>query len=577
MFILYDARLQKWLEFLDPVQIHSTVNVEEITSLLHTVERRVKEEKLYAAGFLSYEAAPAFDPAFQTYPPGDFPLAWFVLFEEAREFEFPKPYLTSELPGLNWQPTVSQSQYQQAFDDIKMYIREGDTYQVNYSFRLRSSYQGESWPLFQRMITAQGAGYGAFIETEDWAVCSASPELFFELSDGHLISKPMKGTAPRGLTLTDDRTRAEELYHSAKNRAENIMIVDMMRNDMNRIALPGTVQVTRFFDIEKYPTLWQMTSTVECRTNSGPAEVLENLFPAASITGAPKIRTMKIIHELENTPRRIYTGSIGFINPQGRAQFNVAIRTVLIDKKRQTAEYGLGGGIVWGSDTQNEFDECYTKARVLLDAPPQFDLLETLLWTPDKGYFLMENHLRRMAESAEFFSRPCEDIKLRQSLQQAAEKFTGIPQRVRLLLRVDGTFVVENQMLSPMPQPFRFGLAVAPVDSSDRFLYHKTTRRIVYEKARAAQPGFDDVLLWNPAGEITETTIANIICVIDGQWLTPPVSCGLLPGLYRAEMLKQGNIREAEIRVEDLNRCTKYYLINSVRGLWPVQFENSKL
>jgi len=572
-FLLYDATGRRWLSFTKPLQIYQAFQPDEVNKILETVRFRSGKEQLWVAGFLSYEAAPAFDPAFQTRPGGDFPLVWFALFNDAQECSLPGPEKEEAWPELHWQPTVTQNRYRNAFRRIKYYIREGDTYQVNYSFRLRSPFSTEPRTLFQRMIQTQGPGYGAFVETEDWAVCSASPELFFDLENGRLFSKPMKGTAPRGLTLEDDLAQADWLHHSEKNRAENIMIVDMMRNDMNRIALPGTVEVSRFFDTEKYPTLWQMTSTVECRTGVGAVEVLQNLFPAASITGAPKIRTMKIIRELETTPRQIYTGSIGFISPAGKAQFNVAIRTVLIDKRRQTAEYGLGGGIVWDSESADEYQECYTKARVLLEDVPAFDLLETLRWSAVEGFVLLEAHVQRMGRSAQYFSRPFDLQRLVDELKQAANNYWTEPQRVRLLLRPDGSVAIENEPLQELPELFRVALAVAPVDSADRFLYHKTTRRTVYEKARVSRPGHDDVLLWNKDGEITESTIANVICELDGEWLTPPVKCGLLPGIYRAELIKQGKIREAVIRVEDLRRCSRFFLINSVRGLWPVELD----
>jgi para-aminobenzoate synthetase/4-amino-4-deoxychorismate lyase len=475
---------------------------------------------------------------------------------------------------LTWERSVSDNEYRACFSRIKSYIGEGDTYQVNYSFRLRAHFDGDPWALFVRMIRAQGDGYGAFVRTPEWAVCSASPELFFTRIGDVVVSRPMKGTMPRGMTLSEDRTRREALARSEKNRAENLMIVDMVRNDLGRIAESGSVQVTRLFDLEKYPTLWQMTSTVRCRTQRSIPDIFRHTFPAASITGAPKVRTMQIIREVEPLPRRIYTGSVGFIAPTGRTQFNVAIRTVLVDRSGKQAEYGVGGGLVWDSECADEGRECVTKARVLTQPAPAFALLETLLWTPGEGYALREAHVRRLADSAEYFSRELNLEAVCEKLDVVADGLSAAPHRVRVVVPLGGEPTVEAVPLRALPVPYRLVFASRPVDSRNPFLYHKTTCRDVYEQALKDCPGVHDVLLWNERGELTESCIANVVVRReDGRLVTPPVQCGLLAGTYRAQLLASGEVTEEIVRIDELKNFTGIYLVNSVRGMWVVDVD----
>lgn len=323
---------------------------------------------LYAAGYIAYEAAGGIESHFETHGEGPLPLVWFGLFKEMMVREQP-PFTTGyEFTLGAWEPSVSREQYRLAIERIKAYIAAGDTYQVNYTFRLRAACSGQPWPLFLRLCRAQQSRYAAYIEADDFAICSASPELFFDLSDGVLTSKPMKGTAPRGATSSEDQALREALAASPKNRAENAMIVDMMRNDIGRIAQVGSVAVSDVFAIEEYPTLFQMTSTVKARTSAPFVEIIRALFPCASITGAPKVRTMQIIRELEPDPRGVYTGCIGYLAPGGHTRFNVAIRTVAIDRRTGQAQYGTGGGIVWDSGADDEYAEALTKAAVLVKA-----------------------------------------------------------------------------------------------------------------------------------------------------------------------------------------------------------------
>lgn len=571
--LLHDPAGPGWLLFQRPVRVLQARCPEEVGGLFRTVERLVEGDGLSAAGFLAYEAAPALDPAYVVRPAGDFPLAWFGVYSTSQPVALAIPPPDPPEP-IAWEATVSRQAYAAAIRRIRDWIAAGDTYQVNYAYRLRADFAGDPWGLFAAMIRAQGPHYGAYLHTGDWTICSASPELFFRLEQDALLCRPMKGTAARGLWQAHDLEQAAWLHRSEKNRAENVMIVDMVRNDLGRIAEAGSVEVDRLFDVEKYPTLWQMTSTVRCRTRAGIPEIFGALFPAASITGAPKVRTMQIIAELEPWPRRIYTGAIGFLAPRRRAQFNVAIRTVLVDQRRQLAEYGAGGGIVWDSAEEAEFAECATKARILTETIPDFALLETIGWIPSEGYLWLDRHLRRLMESAAYFSRPVDPERVRQALASLADRLPPRPHRVRLLVPAHGEPVAESQPLTESKNPYRIRLARRPVQSQDPFLYHKTTHRRVYERALAASPGEDDVLLWNEKGEITESCIANVAVERDGELLTPPVPCGLLPGIYRSLLLEQGKIREAILRVEDLQPTSRIFLMNSVRGLWEAAFRS---
>ena len=431
--LLYDASSRRWLHFDDPVDVLLAHDLRSVTDVIAEAEARVRNEGLFAAGFVAYEAAPAFDPALVARPASSFPLVWLGLYREPRPMTFPAPPRDADA-SMAWHANIDRAEYDSAFRRVKDEIAKGNTYQVNLSFRLRSRIAMEPWDLFVRMIHGQTFGYGAFVDTGRWAICSASPELFFSMENGVLVSRPMKGTLPRALTQAEDSKQPERLAQSAKNRAENVMIVDMVRNDMGRIAETGSVHVDRLFEIEKFPTVWQMTSQVRCRTDAGLLDTLRALFPAASITGAPKARTMRIIRELESAPRHVYTGAVGFFGPGGRALFNVAIRTVLVDCETGEAEYGIGGGIVWDSRNAEEFDECYAKARVLTQPVPDFDLLETILWRPGEGYGLLDAHLARLAESAVYFSRDVDVDGVRAELEALASGFPACSHRVRLLV-----------------------------------------------------------------------------------------------------------------------------------------------
>lgn len=575
--ILQDSGQGRWLHFDHLVKTIEVHHLADVLSALTEVETAVQRYGYWAAGFLSYEAAPAFDLALQTLRPGPEPLLWFGLYRPPRFIARPEEATNAvsgrALSPRTWRPSVDWPTYQAAIEEIKQSIAAGQTYQVNYTLRLRAAFADRPWPLFLDLAKAQRGQLAAYVETEQWAICSASPELFFSLDGERLISRPMKGTVGRGRTLVEDQQQALWLQASEKNRAENVMIVDMIRNDMGRVARTGSVNVPALFTLERFPTVWQMTSTVQAETAAPLSEIMAALFPCASITGAPKVSTMSIIARLETAPRGIYTGCIGYLAPDRRAQFNVAIRTLVVDKNQGTAEYGVGGGIVWDSVAESEYDECQVKARVLTVAMRQapltgrsdFQLLESFLWTPVEGYFLLDSHLQRLADSATYFDFHCDCVLVSGRLAELAAGLPANPHKVRLLVDVQGQITLQAEPIQPLAEPVRLAPALEAVSSQDITLFHKTTERATYERARVGRPDCDDVLLWNEAGQITETTTANVVIQRDGELLTPPVSCGLLNGTFRAKLLAEGRIAERIIRLDELAQSEAIYLINSVR------------
>ena len=547
----------KWLHFSKPHAVISTKNIQNVGETLLEIERLVNEEQWHAAGFVSYEAAPAFDNSLHVIKTDDFPLLWFGLYDQPQIVRLPNP--EKDFTDLKWEPTTERNIYNTAIAKVKDHIASGNTYQVNYTMRLQTDFTDDAWNFFLALAQTQNK-YAAYIDTGRHIICSASPELFFELDGKTLTGRPMKGTVKRGRTTQEDRELADWLHRSAKNRAENVMIVDMIRNDFGRIAEIGSVHVPELFTVEKYPTLLQMTSTVKAKTKASLIEIFSALFPCASITGAPKVSTMNIISELETTPRKIYTGSIGTIAPNRKARFNVAIRTAIIDREQHKAEYGVGGGIVWDSTSTDEYSEALLKARVLKERPQNFSLLETMLWTPENGYFLLENHLARAADSAEYFGFDFSQDRLAAYLDQMAKDFTS-PQRVRILVNRAGEISAEAKDFHAQEKIFKVQLAKTPIDSQNVFLFHKTTKRDMYPV-----PALDDILLFNEKEELTEFTIGNLVVEMNGQLFTPPISCGLLAGTFRTHLLETGKISERVIRKDELQDCTKIFLVNSVRG-----------
>ena len=565
--ILRDAKANKWRELTNPCRVVTATRLSEVVPCLREIEALVLERGLIAAGFVAYEAASAFDASLAHHEVSEFPLLWFALYENWSEFDINDPVGT--MPELSWEASVSQGEYEQCLQRIHDFISASDTYQVNYSYRLLASYGGDALSLFTHLASCHAPEYGAYLQIGDWDIVSLSPELFFCRDGDQLTSIPMKGTSARGLSVEEDRNQQKVLQESVKNRAENVMIVDMVRNDLGRVAQPGTVQVEQLFTTRRYPSLWQMTSTVTGRVRASLAEIFAALFPAASITGAPKARTMELIKGLENTPRRIYTGSIGFLLPNGRAQFSVAIRTLLHDRRCGLLEYGVGGGIVADSSVKEEWVETRIKSLACKPPWPEFSLLETMLWAQNSGIFLLEEHLQRLRDSAEYFDYIDDENLIRQMLMESEKKLPGSGCKLRLLLDRRGEVQIESGPLTATGENTRLRLVLAesPVDRNNPFLYHKTTVRSVYEQARAAAPqGIDDVLLYNQHGELTETTIANIVVSLHGRRYTPPVRCGLLGGTLRRQLLESGEIEERSLSIDCLRQAECITLINSVRG-----------
>ncbi len=560
--LLRDAGAQCWRRFSGLVRTITARTLDDVVPALAEADAAAASGH-WVAGFVSYDAAPACDRALVARSGSAEPLVHFGVFRRA---DTATPPAGTASDAATWTPTLDRSSYDAAIARIKAHIADGDTYQTNFTFPLTMPAPRDAAALFASLVRAQPAPYAAFVDTGDIAVCSVSPELFFTLDAGVITSRPMKGTAPRGRFAEEDAAHASQLAQSEKNRAENVMIVDMIRNDIGRIADLGTVTAASLFDVERYPTVWQMTSMVTGRTRASVTDIFRALFPCASITGAPKARTTAIIAALEPAPRGLYTGAIGFLAPNGRAQFNVAIRTVVIDRASGLARYGVGSGVTWDSDARDEYDECLAKARVLGNATRDFDLLETLRWTPREGLVLLDAHLERLRSSSEYFGRPFDDGIARAALERALTPPPDNAQRVRLLVAPDGTARATTAALTPLPTPVRLAVATTPVSSQDVFLFHKTTRRQVYDDARAAHPDVDDVLLWNERGELTETTIANVIIELDGRRYTPPVTSGLLNGTLRAALVASGDVAERVLMREDLARAAKITLINSVRG-----------
>ncbi|MGF1665562.1 MAG: aminodeoxychorismate synthase component I [Acidimicrobiia bacterium] len=569
-------RRRRSFQLEGPIETLQATSLDDVAEVVARADQAVRAGR-WVAGWVTYEAAPAFERATTVRPPegtalGELPFAWFAVFESRGPTDDAAPGTYRLGP---WTPTVSAQQHSAAVAAIRHHIRNGETYQVNYTFRMESEFEGDAMALYRDLSGSQNTAYGAFIDTGRWVVASASPELFLEWRHGRITSKPMKGTTRRGIDLTDDEARRVWLEHSEKNRAENLMIVDMVRNDLGRVARTGTVRVPALFTTEKYDTVWQLTSTVVADPLPGTdlLDVFAAIFPCASITGAPKLATMRIIAELESDPRGVYCGAIGFGGPgtDGEPQwaFNVGIRTVLADRSTGRAWYGTGGGITYDSTPEDEYQEALLKAQVLARRSADFSLLETMRWDPVGGFRHFSRHLHRLADSAWYFDVPLDPAEVRAALERATRGHEAAL-RVRLLVDRTGWVAVDAEP-APLPpsQPLRLALDTVPVDPEDPFLRHKTSNRRVYDEARLRHPDADDVVLVNTNGEVTETTIANLAALIDGQWGTPPLASGCLPGIERAVALDDGRLVEHPILATDLAGAQALARLNALRGWEP--------
>ncbi len=543
----------------------------------------------HLAGALSYELGYALEPKLARLlpEPGATPLLSFGVFaapehlaSAAVEAWLARHSRADGVPEID-AAALDEASYAELFARVQELINAGETYQINLTFPLRVAFHGDPLALYRRLRRTARVSHGAVLALADRHILSLSPELFLDCDGTTLKTRPMKGTARRAPTLAADQLVREALQRDEKSRAENLMIVDLLRNDLGRIATPSSVRVTALHEIETYPTLHQMTSTIEARLKPGTgiADILAALFPCGSVTGAPKIHSMEIIHGLEAAPRGLYCGAIGWLAPrnaEGLApfRFNVAIRT--LDLARiGTGTLGVGSGLVADSDAASEYAECLLKARFLAEAEP-FALFETLLWERGTGFALCDEHLDRLESSARYFGFPFSAASARDVLDAAAVSFAETPARVRLTLADDGAVEI---VVAPAPQaahhPWRVALSPTPVDSGDVFLFHKTTRRGFYDREQArlgALLDADEVLFANERGELTEGSRTNLFVKLkeaDETLVTPPLACGLLPGVLRHTLLRGRRCVEALLRPKDIEHAAAIYVGNSVRGLIP--------
>ena len=558
-----------------PARVVVARTLDDVLPAMREVEVGVRDG-LHAAGFVSYEAAPAFDAALVTRPPSSLPLLWFGLFAEPSTPDA-GTRASEPMPHVTWTPDIAVTEHQAGVVEVRDAIARGDSYQANYTFRLHGQIPpSASHALYSRLLRDQRPPYAAFIDIGAWQLLSLSPELFFRVDGRRISTRPMKGTAPRGLWNDDDEAQAAWLHGSEKNRAENVMIVDLSRNDLSRIAEIGSVCARELFVVERYPTLFQMVSDVEgvLRQDVSVADLFAALFPAGSVTGAPKTSSMKLIASIETTSRDIYCGAMGYITPTGQAVFNVAIRTAAIDVATGHAAYGVGGGITWDSAPADEYAEAIAKSECLVPREP-FDLIETMRFD-GTHYVRLDRHLRRIRASARYFDFAYDPAAIDRVLADHANRHQGTSRRVRLHLEQGGHAEVESRPLeSPSAGPRPVALARTAVDRRDRFLFHKTTRRVVYDAHRASHPDVFDVLLWNQDNELTEFTIGNLVVEFDGERRTPPREAGLLPGTFREELLETGQISERVVTRADLARATRLWLVNSLREWVEVRLEES--
>ncbi|WP_068677241.1 aminodeoxychorismate synthase component I [Oceanobacillus sp. Castelsardo] len=559
--------------FTNPVRVISASTLEEVIPCLKMVQDAV-EEGYYAAGYLSYESAPAFNEKFKVNPDNKMPLLWFGIFKEVSK----KNVQSNGKYQVNpWKNSTTIDDYNKSIQSIKRAIKNGVTYQTNYTTRLYSKFQGDDFAFFEKLKRAQTSNYSAYLNIGDFRILSASPELFFHMEEETITTRPMKGTVKRGKTAEEDKENAKWLYHSEKNRAENIMIVDLLRNDLSVIAQPTSVHVPKLFEIEQYPTVHQMTSTVQARVKDQTdlVDVFRALFPCGSITGAPKISTMEIISDLETTPREVYCGAIGFITPKKEAIFNVPIRTVVIEENTGIATYGAGGGITWDSTKIGEYQEMLDKAKLLEEERPDFRLLESLL-LEDGEYFLLEEHIHRLNNSAEYFGIPMNEDKVKTAFLKFAKRYESGQYKVRLLFSKNEEVELEAESITDLDVPIKVMLANEPIEMENLFYYHKTTNRTMYSRFQSKE-GIYDLLLWNENKELTEFTIGNVVLKIGGALWTPPIKCGLLAGTYREFLIATGKIKEKVLYVEDLESAEGIWLINSVRKWLPVKLVDKRV
>ncbi len=569
------------LLFSNPKEIVSAMTPDEVGPALARLEAAAAEG-LHAAGFFAYELGYVLESKIRDLLPEgrNVPLLWFGLYDAPRAMSEAEVdhWLGTHTKSGSYQFTSvttawSQEEYEARFAAVQEKIRAGDIYQLNLTFKARFRLEGSPLTFYRDMRRRQRVAYAGIVDTGEVTVLSASPELFIEKDDRVVSTRPMKGTAPRAGTPEADAEARRVLSTDVKQRAENLMIVDLMRNDLGRIAEVGSVGVTDLFTVETFRTLHQMTSGVEAtlKEGLGLGDLVRAIFPPGSVIGAPKIRAMELIRDYETEPRGVYCGAIGHITPGGAALFNVAIRTPVIFRGGQ-GEMGIGSGVVYDSVGAKEYAECLLKMKFLTDPPKSFELIETLLYESGKGFWLLDGHLERLKASAAYFGYAHDERAVREALDRAVDGRPEARLRVRLLLAEDGavSVTVAEQPAQAAGTAMRYAISDTRVDSANPFLFHKTTRRELYDREwqhYADTKGADEVLYLNERGELAEGSRTNIFIERDGKLLTPPLSSGLLPGVLRRDLILQGKAAEAVLTLDDLERADAVYVGNSVRGL----------
>jgi para-aminobenzoate synthetase / 4-amino-4-deoxychorismate lyase len=576
----------------NPVEIVRADEPDEVPSAIARLEGAARRG-LHAAGFFAYELGYVLEPKLAHLMPTNrtVPLIWFGLFKAPRTMGSAQVQAwlgeqTNETARLtdithSW----SSADYAQRFAKAADYIRAGDIYQMNLTLRARFRIEGPPLALYRELRQKQRVAYGGIIETGDLTVLSASPELFIERSGRTVSTRPMKGTSPRGATDAADAEAARVLATDTKQRAENLMIVDLMRNDLGRISEIGSVHVTDLFTVETFKTLHQMTSGVRSTLTEGTTldQLLTGIFPPGSITGAPKIRAMELVAELEDAPRGVYCGAIGRISPDGHSLFNVAIRTPVFFPDGR-GEMGIGSGLVADSAADREYAECLLKMKFLTDKVHAFELIETLLFDPTAGpqtlgqtgaFWLLEGHLDRLQKSARHFGFRYSPEAVRAALEAKVHGQRDKRLRVRLLLSETGAITVTaTEIAAPLPgQVMRYVISPTRLSSTEPFLLHKTTQRQLYDREWQQYHdtmGADEVIYLNEKGELAEGSRTTLFIERDGMLLTPPLTAGCLPGVLRSELIRTGKAREARLTLADLD-AARVRLGNSVRGLLPAE------
>ncbi len=595
----------------DPVEFRSYVfcrplstiqcrSLADVSSCLQELEYAV-DQGCHVAGFMTYELGYAFERGFSAELESKSPLMWFGVYDEPwiynhrnASFERGRRQAAEIAARLNGspsaptmhevfpEPSIGEGEFRDALARIKQHIRDGNTYQVNFSFKMRFPWEHGPADLYCQLRRSQRVAYSAFLNSGRTSALSFSPELFFRLEGSRIDFRPMKGTAPRGRTQEEDESNRRMLEVSAKDRAENVMIVDLLRSDIGRIAELGSVNVPHYYTVEEYDTVYQATSAIEAQLKPACSfsELIRSVFPSGSVTGAPKIRTMQIIQELEKGPRGLYTGCVGFLAPRRRAVFNVGIRTITVDRIAGQAEMGVGSGVTYDSDITGEYRECLAKASFLGGSLHGLKLLETIRWEPPTGWFLLEEHLQRVGRSAGYFGFSFDPQAVRDSLQCLDRKLRvqseeGPALLVRLAIDRRGDLRITQDEIAAPKDLEQAALAFERVDSHNRFLYHKTSNRQFYDRAlrEAAQMGLFEAFFLNQRGEVTEGSRSNVIIRRETEYHTPPVRCGLLPGVFRQHLLSSRDIalRETVLSPEDLVSADEVFACNSVRGLQRVE------